>query len=158
MKHEFIPVLFIVVLLSLPSTTMAEIPQTVLQQPNTHAYSLLVEAQDLLTAIENGEGLFVDLRDEKAYNRMHITGFINIPYEEGAILALAGTDQPVYLICATGYRSAMAYNLLLAAGGRQVHAIIFGVADYAKSMGIEQLEGADICKPCLVMKEKETPQ
>lgn len=118
-----------------------------------HAHSLLVSAQQLRDALEAGEGVFIDLRTEKEYNKMHIPGFEHLEYDEEAVLALADRDAPVYLICTAGRTAAMAYNLLLDVGVHEVHAAVFGVEEYAGAVGLENMEGADICIPCLKLQK-----
>jgi len=118
-----------------------------------HAHSLLVSPQELSDALALGEGVFIDLRTEKAYNQMHIPGFELLEYEEEAVLALAHRKAPVYLICTAGRTAAKAYNLLLDAGVQEVHAAVFGVEEYAEAMGLESMEGADICIPCLKLQK-----
>ena len=117
------------------------------------SYSLLVEPGELTDALARQEGIFVDLRSEKAYNRMHIPGFIHLPYDEEDVLALAAKQEPIYLICTAGRASAKAYNLLLQAGAREVHAAVFGVEEYAEAAGLENMEGADICVPCILLQK-----
>ena len=117
-----------------------------------YKHSLIVEPQRLTDALAQENGIFVDLRTEKEYNRMHIPGFINMPYDEETVLTLAGEKDAIYLICTSGRTSAKAYNLLLDAGAPEVHAAIFGVEEYAEAMGLETMEGADICVPCIQLQ------
>lgn len=119
--------------------------------------ALIIFPQELTQLLaQPTEGIsFIDLRSEKEYNQMHIPGFELLEYDEQAILALAAEEQPVVFICSKGVRSAMAYNLLLAAGKANVHACIFGVADYAQAVGEAQMEGDNICLPCLLKLEEE---
>ncbi|MGN0995871.1 MAG: rhodanese-like domain-containing protein [Candidatus Ventricola sp.] len=119
--------------------------------------SLIVSPQELAQLLdEQPEALYVDLRSEKAYNQMHIPGFSLLEYDEQDVLALADEEGPVVFICATGVRSAMAFNLLTAQGRDDVHACIFGVIDFAEAMGETQMEGDYVCLPCaLEMKEEE---
>lgn len=123
-----------------------------------HGHSLIVEPQELSDALASGEGIFVDLRPEKYYNRMHIPGFIHLPYDETDVLTLAQAEEPVYLICAAGRTSARAYNLLLEAGAQEVHAAVFGVEEYAEAMGLENMEGADICVPCILLQKAQAAE
>lgn len=125
----------------------------VLSPAAAHGHSLLVRPQELADALADGEGIFVDLRPEKYYNQMHIPGFVSLPYDEADVLALAQCGQPVYLICAAGRTSAMAYNMLLEAGAQDVHAAVFGVEEYAEAIGLENMEGADICVPCILLEK-----
>lgn len=118
-----------------------------------YEHSLLIEPQELADALARGDGIFIDLRPEKAFNRMHIPGFVHLPYDEADVLALAGEDTEIYLICAAGRTSAKAYNLLLDAGAQRVHAAVFGVEEYAEAMGLENMEGADICVPCILLQK-----
>lgn len=118
-----------------------------------HEHSLLAEPRELTDALAQGNSVFVDLRSEKAFNRMHIPGFVSLPYDEVQVRALAGEDRAIYLICASGRTSAKAYNLLLDAGAQQVHAAIFGVEEYAEAVGLEAMEGEDICAPCILLQK-----
>ncbi|MGN1369299.1 MAG: rhodanese-like domain-containing protein [Aristaeellaceae bacterium] len=118
-----------------------------------HGHSLLVEPQVLADALAQGNGVFVDLRTEKAFNRMHIPGFMSLPFDEDQVRALAGEDRAIYLICTSGRTSAKAYNLLLDAGAQQVHAAVFGVEEYAEAVGLEAMEGEDICAPCILLQK-----
>lgn len=120
--------------------------------------SLIIQPQELEQMLaEQPQTRFIDLRSEKEYNQMHISGFALLEYDEQAILALAEEKVPVVFICSKGVRSAMAFNLLLEAGMDNVHACIFGVADYAEAIGEAKMEGNNICLPCLVkaMEEEE---
>jgi len=120
-----------------------------------HDFSLLTEPHELKMALSHQDARFIDLRSEKEYNKMHIPGFENMPFQEEAVLTLAEETKPLYLICSAGQRSAMAYNLLLEAGATEVHACIFGVSEYAEEIGETFMEGANICIPCLLLIEKE---
>lgn len=118
--------------------------------------SLIIEPQELDRLLsEQPEIRFIDLRSEKEYNQMHIPGFTLLEYDEQAIVALAQENTPVVFICSKGVRSAMAFNLLLEAGMEDVHACIFGVTDYAQAMGETQMEGNNICLPCLIKTMEE---
>ena len=86
---------------------------------------------------------------------MHIPGFILLEYSEEAVMALAEGSHTIVLICSSGIRSARAFNLLAEAGRDNIKACIFGVADYAETMGEDQMEGDNICIPCLLPKEKK---
>lgn len=120
--------------------------------------SLIVSPQELAQLLaDQPEATFVDLRSEKAYNQMHIPGFVLLKYDEQAVLALADGEGPVVLICETGVRSAEAFNLLLGQGRDDVHACIFGVTDYAEAMGEAQMEGDNICLPCALETKEEEP-
>ncbi len=115
---------------------------------------LVIEPQELAQMLdEETDALYVDLRSEKEYNQMHIPGFILLEYSEEAVLALAEYDCPIILICQTGVRSARAFNLLVTAGRDNIRTCIFGVADYAETIGEERMEGDNICIPCLLQKE-----
>lgn len=115
--------------------------------------TLIIEHGELMLALESGRGRFIDLRSEKLFNQTHIAGFENLPYREDEVLALAAEEEPVYFICASGRTSALAYNLLLKAGARDVHAILFGVEAYLSDYEAAA-EGAFVCVPCEAMKEQ----
>ena len=121
---------------------------------NSQNSRLLVQPQELYDALATGEGRFVDLRTEKSYNKLHIVGFELLTYDEDELSKLAKEEQPIYLICETGRTSATAYNFLLDKGADEVYAAVFGVNEYAETMGIEGMDGAEICIPCVALQKE----
>ena len=50
--------------------------------------------------------IFIDLREKRDYNRLHIKKFINIPYNDFRYdSAFLKKDIPIYLICYSGARA-----------------------------------------------------
>ena len=115
----------------------------------------LMHPAELTTMMqEQPDAIYVDLRSEKDFNKIHIPGFVNLEYNEEAVRMLSKESRPICLICLSGVRSQKAGILLAEAGYTDVYVCTFGIADYANLVGEKQMEGADICLPCLkLMKE-----
>ena len=68
-----------------------------------------------------GEVYWIDVRTAEEYGKAHISGAINIPYEEiGAQIGAVTEDRDarIYLYCRSGRRSGIALDTLQQAGYR----------------------------------------
>ncbi|MFT6927312.1 MAG: phage shock protein E [Psychromonas sp.] len=81
-----------------------------------HAQVTQIEPQQLIQQIENEKLLVIfDVRTEDEYNRGHIKGAINIPYNQllkNQDKITAYKDQPVILYCHSGRRAKIAAGTL----------------------------------------------
>lgn len=78
-----------------------------------------VDAPGLKAALASGEAVLVDVRTPAEYQSGHVPGAISLPLDQlpARLDALsAHQGSPVYLICASGGRSARAQTLLSEAG------------------------------------------
>lgn len=84
---------------------------------------------DNLPELLKHDYIFIDLRDPLQFNRVHITKFINIPYDSFITNPpQLAKDTPIYLICYSGKRSLdLAKKLSL----RGYHAYSFSGGFYA---------------------------
>ena len=95
--------------------------------------------------------VLIDLRDNREYESKHLTGAINVPYDEDGSWLLEYlrenglTDKALYLMCGKGKKSADAFNLLVSEGYKDVHYVRFGFEEYVEAEGEDALEGAAIC-------------
>ena len=69
---------------------------------------------------------FIDLREASQFNKLHITKFINIPYEQFITNPpKLSKNKPIYLICYTGTKS-LSLAKKLSASGYQAYSFIGG--------------------------------
>ena len=101
-------------------------------------YSLICTTDHLSTVVENmnPNQVFVDLRSQEDYEKGHIDGFINIPSEQGDevleyIMSHKITKKHIYLMCYSGKRSALAFELLRLSGLRNLTYITIGYESFA---------------------------
>lgn len=89
--------------------------------------------QQAITAINEENGLFLDLRDPGEFKGGHIFGATNIPF-----IKLAGQlsqiekykDQPVVLVCKMGHQSAAGFKLLRSEGFQRVFKMSGGMFEW----------------------------
>lgn len=103
---------------------------------------IIITTSTLTEALDNcsTSDVFVDLRDKADFEQQHVSGFINMPYEEDlerllSYLELNDLNQPnLYLMCYSGNRSAKAFNTLEDLGFKQLNYIKFGYEDFYEDM------------------------
>jgi rhodanese-related sulfurtransferase len=72
-----------------------------------------VSVHDLKAALDDGEAVVVDVREPDEFAQGHVPGARLVPLQ--TVPGLVGelpADEPVYLVCAVGARSAQAAMLL----------------------------------------------
>jgi rhodanese-related sulfurtransferase len=75
------------------------------------------EVRDVRDAVERGEGVLIDVREDFEWRGGHAAGASHLPLMQlPARLAELPRDAPIYLICATGNRSRRAAEYLAASG------------------------------------------
>lgn len=82
-----------------------------------------VSYKDLTLLLENG-GKLIDVRTQEEYNRYHLEGAVNLPYDHShGIMRKANPDknQTLIVYCSAGKRSAQARNLLVYLGYKNVY-------------------------------------
>ena len=69
---------------------------------------------NMLPELLKHDYLFIDLREPYQYKQLHLTKFINIPYQDFTINKLdCPKNKPIFLICYSGKRSSdLALNLI----------------------------------------------
>lgn len=90
-----------------------------------------VSIHDLKTALDAGDAVVVDVREPEEYASGHVPGARPVPL--AGVPALAGelpTDQPVYVVCQSGGRSAQAAAFLARQGVDAVN-VDGGTGDWA---------------------------
>lgn len=116
-------------------------------------YSLICTTDQLSNYIENmnPHQVFVDVRSQEDYEKGHIDGFINIPSENGdEVLNYLRdhniTKKHIYLMCYSGKRAAITFELLRTNGFRYLSYIVFGYDTYvAEQEGFEPKVGPCNC-------------
>lgn len=79
-----------------------------------------------LSELIHHEYTFIDLREASQFKKLHITKFINIPYEQFiANPPKLSKNKPIYLICYTGTKSLLLAKKL-SASGYQAYSFIGG--------------------------------
>ncbi|MGN0505473.1 MAG: rhodanese-like domain-containing protein [Lachnospiraceae bacterium] len=116
-------------------------------------YRVMTDYEEL-TALLNApkeDMVLLDLRDNRDYEKAHLTGSINVPFDDEGTWLLQCVEEHswkkniIYLICAGGKRSAAAFNLLAEQGAPRIVYISFGYEEYIESQGYETSEGAEVC-------------
>ena len=88
-----------------------------------------------------GEPTIVDVREPDEFADAHVSGAVNIPLGQlPGRLHEVPTDQPVYVMCLSGGRSARA-SALLAEEGRQAVDVAGGISDW-RGAGLPLAKGA----------------
>lgn len=71
------------------------------------------EVAEVARAVEAGEGVLVDVREDVEWRQTRAAGAVHIPLMQlPGRLAELPRDAPIYLICATGNRSGRAAEFL----------------------------------------------
>ncbi len=146
--HTILSIVFVIILCFLIALITVGYSNVKLQD-----YSAVTEKSELSVICSQQESSYLlDLRDDSDYQSSHLIGSVGITYEEeneAWFLQKVGENcnknQDIYLLCYSGKRSAKAFNLLVKAGYRRVHIVIFGYADYINDAGEINSEGADVC-------------
>ncbi len=79
--------------------------------------------------VERGEGVIIDLRTPEEYEKAHIKGAVNVPYEEAYRLEFYPKDQPMALYCDRGGAS-LSVARDLAEKGFRTRSVIGGMKTY----------------------------
>lgn len=101
-----------------------------------------VTVPQLATALQNPHSVLIDVREPDEFSTGHIHGAVNYPrgvlemriHQHPAVAAICDTDQalanlatqPVYLVCRSGARSALAALSLQQMGFAEVYSVIGG--------------------------------
>jgi rhodanese-related sulfurtransferase len=73
------------------------------------------------------DGMLLDVRGVKEFEKWNIPGSVNIPLRElRSRLQEIQKDQPIYLYCRVGFRSYLAYRILKQKGFEQVSILAGG--------------------------------
>ncbi|MCX8169672.1 MAG: rhodanese-like domain-containing protein, partial [Candidatus Methanomethyliaceae archaeon] len=94
-----------------------------------------IKAQELKSLIStNREISILDIRDEYAWKRGHISGSINVPIRklEEEVNRLS-KDKPIVVICEVGNTSSFVASVLLRKGFNQVYTCLGGMEAWIKS-------------------------
>ena len=100
---------------------------------------------DLKTAVRNSKAPFIlDVRTPGEWNSAHIEGAKHIPLPQlPKKLAELPTDQPIAVICGSGYRSSIGGSLLESAGFQHLQNVMGGMSAYSETR-CEELQPADL--------------
>ncbi|GAB4202247.1 MAG: FAD-dependent oxidoreductase [Roseiflexaceae bacterium] len=87
-----------------------------------------------------GPALLVDVRDPQEYLQGHIAGATNIPltHLRRHTAELAALDRPIWLYCAVGFRSYLAYRILRQCGATEVLTLAGGMRTFSATHGQRQ--------------------
>jgi len=90
---------------------------------------------DLKSGLRTGKApLVLDVRTPGEWEKKHIDGARHVPLPSlPARLAEVPKDQPVALMCGSGYRSSIAASLLQAHGFRQLQNVVGGMGAYVEA-------------------------
>lgn len=94
----------------------------------------VTEAHRRLTATDDDRPLLLDVREPDEFSRVRAAGAVLLPL--GSLphrLRDLPVDRPIFVICATGNRSASATDYLLAAGFRDVANVDGGTAAWYRA-------------------------
>lgn len=78
---------------------------------------------------KRGEGIIIDLRAPEEYEKSHIKGAVNVPYEEAERLEFYPKDRPMVLYCDRGGAS-LSVARDLAEKGFRTRSVIGGMKTY----------------------------
>ncbi len=88
-----------------------------------------ISPETLDGCVERGEGIIIDLRAPEEYEKSHIKGAVNVPYEEADRLKFYPKDQPMVLYCDRGGAS-LSVARDLAEKGFRTRSVIGGMKTY----------------------------
>jgi rhodanese-related sulfurtransferase len=89
----------------------------------------LLRSRDLATELEEAEPFVLDIRQPEEFARQRLENSVNIPLRELTTrLDLLPQDQPIVVVCASGYRSALAMMTLQLAGYPDVRSLDGGIS------------------------------
>jgi rhodanese-related sulfurtransferase len=88
----------------------------------------MLQSRDLAAELKNTAPFLLDVRQPEEFARQRLENSINIPLRELAMrLALLPLDQPIVVVCGSGYRSALAMMMLQLAGFSDVRSLEGGI-------------------------------
>lgn len=67
---------------------------------------------DVKDVLDTSKYIIIDVRTEDEFNEGHVTGAINIPYDEIDEDTELDKDKTIVVYCKSGNRSGIAYNVL----------------------------------------------
>ncbi len=90
---------------------------------------------DLKSGLRTGKApLVLDVRTRGEWEKKHIEGAVHIPLPSlSARFAEVPKDQPVALVCGSGYRSSIAASLLQTHGFGQLQNVMGGMGAYVEA-------------------------
>jgi rhodanese-related sulfurtransferase len=89
--------------------------------------------QQLVTRINQGDALLVDLRDSAEFNKGHIVDAINIPHaklKDQLQMLESHRDKPVILVCKMGQHCGASGKLLAAEGFTDINRLSGGITEW----------------------------
>ena len=69
-------------------------------------------SNEIKQVMENSEYIIIDVRTKEEYNKTHVKGAINIPYNKINENIKIDKDKAIFVYCKSGSRSEVAYNIL----------------------------------------------
>ena len=91
------------------------------------------DASAKLEAADEAGALLVDVREPDEYETVRANGAVLVPMSEFAARAVElPKDRPIYVICASGNRSAAATGFLLRSGWTDVANVAGGTAEWER--------------------------
>ncbi len=94
-----------------------------------------ITAAELAPVYAAGGGQIIDVRPHTDWEATHISGAFNIPVAQiAARMSEIPTDKPVYIQCATGYRSQMVTSWLRAHGYTNITSLTDGEAVWMETL------------------------
>ncbi len=95
---------------------------------------------DTIINSKSNDNVIIDLRDNIDFKEAHITGAINMQYNDDNESFLKAfkdkklKNKQVYLICYAGSRASKVFNLLIENNYKNLHYVTFGVSDYISTL------------------------
>jgi hydroxyacylglutathione hydrolase len=113
-------------------TTIGFIEAEKLQQTQQLSQLSVCDLKSNLT--KRADGVLLDVRTDGEWEASHIDGAIHVPLPElPSRLGKVPKDQPVAVMCGSGYRSSMAASLLKSAGVQQVQNVMGGMGAFMET-------------------------
>ncbi|MFZ9035441.1 MAG: rhodanese-like domain-containing protein [Francisellaceae bacterium] len=110
------------------------------RQMTTNQFS--ISAANAITLTNREKGVFIDIRDGKAYQQSHLIGAIHAPLEnirQGIKSLNKHKSQPLIVYCDQGVTAKNAYLLLKKAGFEKVYVLKGGLKQWLKdSLPVEK--------------------
>lgn len=148
-KKRMIPLTALVVIV------IALVSGFVMTSVSKGQYSVVIDTATIRSLdILRDDLLIVDLRDREDYERKHIAGAINLPYnDDGAFMlsylsAKNKQNTEIYLMCYSGKRAGKAFNQLVENNFNNVHYVRFGFDAYEEALGTSGIFAEGEC-PCV---------
>jgi rhodanese-related sulfurtransferase len=118
----------------LPAGTAPEIDEALVAAVDASLQALpddwgLVKSRDLAVALESSPPFLLDVREPAEFERGRLQNAVNAPLRDlfAHLGELPAKDQPIVVMCASGYRSAMAATALRMAGYQDVRNLESGL-------------------------------